>query len=90
MPRTELLAGVAGKRGLLCLLSDRIDREVLDAAGGCGLWPQSPSPPIPIPSWTSWDTPPPPQRGGAMLGSHVLMVFCRAGPESHQHHVRGV
>lgn len=63
MPRTELLAGVAGKRGLLCLLSDRIDREVLDAAGGCGLWPQSPSPPIPIPSWTSWDTPPPP-RGG--------------------------
>lgn len=63
MPRTELLAGVAGKRGLLCLLSDRIDREVLDAAGGCGLWPQSPSPPIPIPSWTSWDTPPPPEGG---------------------------
>ncbi|NXW22721.1 GRHPR reductase, partial [Circaetus pectoralis] len=34
VPRAELLAGVAGKRGLLCLLSDRIDREVLDAAGG--------------------------------------------------------
>ncbi|NXD03772.1 GRHPR reductase, partial [Certhia familiaris] len=26
-------SGVAGTRGLLCLLSDRIDREVLDAAG---------------------------------------------------------
>ncbi|NXW87010.1 GRHPR reductase, partial [Alopecoenas beccarii] len=33
VPRAELLAGVAGKRGLLCLLSDRIDREVLEAAG---------------------------------------------------------
>ncbi|KAM4752273.1 glyoxylate reductase/hydroxypyruvate reductase isoform 2-T2 [Cyanocitta cristata] len=33
VPRAELLAGVAGTRGLLCLLSDRIDREVLDAAG---------------------------------------------------------
>lgn len=36
MPRAELLAGVAGTSGLLCLLSDRIDREVLDAAGACG------------------------------------------------------
>lgn len=35
VPRRELLAGVAGKQGLLCLLSDRIDAEVLDAAGGC-------------------------------------------------------
>ncbi|OXB83678.1 UNVERIFIED_CONTAM: hypothetical protein H355_015326 [Colinus virginianus] len=33
VPRRELLAGVAGKEGLLCLLSDRIDGEVLDAAG---------------------------------------------------------
>ncbi|XP_030421981.1 glyoxylate reductase/hydroxypyruvate reductase-like isoform X2 [Gopherus evgoodei] len=33
IPRSELLAGVAGKHGLLCLLSDRIDKEVLDAAG---------------------------------------------------------
>uniref|UniRef100_A0A8C3Q737 D-isomer specific 2-hydroxyacid dehydrogenase catalytic domain-containing protein n=1 Tax=Geospiza parvula TaxID=87175 RepID=A0A8C3Q737_GEOPR len=33
VPRAELLAGVAGAHGLLCLLSDRIDREVLDAAG---------------------------------------------------------
>ncbi|KAM6363812.1 glyoxylate reductase/hydroxypyruvate reductase isoform 1-T1 [Pluvialis apricaria] len=33
VPRAELLSGVAGKRGLLCLLSDRIDREVLEAAG---------------------------------------------------------
>ncbi|XP_060093005.1 glyoxylate reductase/hydroxypyruvate reductase [Heteronotia binoei] len=31
--QSELLAGVAGKDGLLCLLSDRIDKEVLDAAG---------------------------------------------------------
>ncbi|NWU87212.1 GRHPR reductase, partial [Onychorhynchus coronatus] len=36
VPRAELLSRVAGTRGLLCLLSDRIDREVLDAAGGCG------------------------------------------------------
>ncbi|KAJ7403843.1 Glyoxylate reductase/hydroxypyruvate reductase [Willisornis vidua] len=33
VPRAELLSRVAGVRGLLCLLSDRIDREVLDAAG---------------------------------------------------------
>ncbi|KAL7988556.1 hypothetical protein Chor_007475 [Crotalus horridus] len=33
IPQAELLAGVAGKDGLLCLLSDRIDKEVLDAAG---------------------------------------------------------
>lgn len=31
-----MLAGIAGKDGLLCLLSDRIDKEVLDAAGGHG------------------------------------------------------
>uniref|UniRef100_A0A6J0TLE1 Glyoxylate reductase/hydroxypyruvate reductase n=1 Tax=Pogona vitticeps TaxID=103695 RepID=A0A6J0TLE1_9SAUR len=33
IPQSELLAGIAGKDGLLCLLSDRIDKEVLDAAG---------------------------------------------------------
>lgn len=33
VPRTELLKGVQGAHGLLCLLSDRIDAEVLDAAG---------------------------------------------------------
>ncbi|XP_077201670.1 glyoxylate reductase/hydroxypyruvate reductase [Paroedura picta] len=33
IPHSELLAGVAGKDGLLCLLSDRIDKEVLDVAG---------------------------------------------------------
>lgn len=33
VPRDELLKGVAGAHGLICLLSDRIDREVLDAAG---------------------------------------------------------
>ncbi|XP_073201835.1 glyoxylate reductase/hydroxypyruvate reductase isoform X1 [Lepidochelys kempii] len=33
IPRSELLAGVAGKHGLLCVLSDQIDKEVLDAAG---------------------------------------------------------
>ncbi|XP_035619121.1 glyoxylate reductase/hydroxypyruvate reductase-like isoform X1 [Oncorhynchus keta] len=31
--RAELLKGVAGAHGLLCLLSDKIDTEVLDAAG---------------------------------------------------------
>lgn len=33
MPREELLKGVQGAHGLLCLLSDKIDAEVLDAAG---------------------------------------------------------
>lgn len=33
VPRAELLQGVAGAHGLLCLLSDRIDAEVLEAAG---------------------------------------------------------
>lgn len=33
MPRAELLKGVTGAHGIVCLLSDRIDAEVLDAAG---------------------------------------------------------
>lgn len=33
VPREELLKGVSGAHGFLCLLSDRIDTEVLDAAG---------------------------------------------------------
>uniref|UniRef100_A0A4X2KSA8 Glyoxylate reductase/hydroxypyruvate reductase n=1 Tax=Vombatus ursinus TaxID=29139 RepID=A0A4X2KSA8_VOMUR len=31
--REDLLKGVAGAHGILCLLSDKIDKEVLDAAG---------------------------------------------------------
>ncbi|XP_061100234.1 glyoxylate reductase/hydroxypyruvate reductase-like [Conger conger] len=33
VPRAELLKGVSGAHGLLCLYTDRIDTEVLDAAG---------------------------------------------------------
>lgn len=33
VPRAELLKGVQGAHGLVCLLSDKIDAEVLDAAG---------------------------------------------------------
>lgn len=33
LSRAELLKGVQGIDGLLCLLSDKIDAEVLDAAG---------------------------------------------------------
>lgn len=33
IPRTELLQRVQGAHGLLCLLSDKVDAEVLDAAG---------------------------------------------------------
>ena len=33
MPREELLARIAGKQALICLLTDRIDTEVLDAGG---------------------------------------------------------
>lgn len=33
LSRAELLKGVQGVDGLLCLLSDKIDAEVLDAAG---------------------------------------------------------
>jgi glyoxylate reductase len=33
LPRDELLRAVRGRHGILCLLSDRIDAEVMDAAG---------------------------------------------------------
>lgn len=33
VPRADLLKGVQGAHGLLCMLSDKIDAEVLDAAG---------------------------------------------------------
>jgi lactate dehydrogenase-like 2-hydroxyacid dehydrogenase len=33
IPRDELLARVAGKHALVCLLTDTIDAAVLDAAG---------------------------------------------------------
>ncbi|XP_074061649.1 glyoxylate reductase/hydroxypyruvate reductase [Macrotis lagotis] len=33
IPREDLLKGVAGAQGLLCLLSDKIDKKLLDAAG---------------------------------------------------------
>lgn len=33
LPREELLKRIQGVHGLLCLLSDKIDAEVLDAAG---------------------------------------------------------
>lgn len=33
VPRAELLRGIQGAHGLLCLLSDKIDAEVLEAAG---------------------------------------------------------
>nr|XP_033773729.1 glyoxylate reductase/hydroxypyruvate reductase-like isoform X2 [Geotrypetes seraphini]XP_033773737.1 glyoxylate reductase/hydroxypyruvate reductase-like isoform X2 [Geotrypetes seraphini]XP_033773747.1 glyoxylate reductase/hydroxypyruvate reductase-like isoform X2 [Geotrypetes seraphini] len=33
IPRAELLKGVVGAHGLLCLLSDKVDKEVLDEAG---------------------------------------------------------
>ncbi|GIY43663.1 hypothetical protein CEXT_548201, partial [Caerostris extrusa] len=33
IPREALLKGVAGKDALLCLLTDPIDKEVLDVAG---------------------------------------------------------
>lgn len=33
IPRDELLKHIPGVDGLLCMLTDRIDKEVLDAAG---------------------------------------------------------
>ena len=38
LTREELLAGVAGRDGVLCLLTDTIDAEVLDAAKGCKIF----------------------------------------------------
>lgn len=35
IPREDLQQGMAGAHGLLCLLSDRIDKTILDAAGAC-------------------------------------------------------
>lgn len=75
VPRAQLLAGVSGKQGLLCLLSDRIDREVLDAAGGCGDGGQRGA--------TRGN------EGGGR-GAALTLVSRRAQPESHQHHVRGL
>ena len=34
IPREELLKNVAGKDALFCLLTEKIDDEVLEAAGG--------------------------------------------------------
>lgn len=34
IPRDELMKRIEGKDGLLCLLTEKIDREVLDSAGG--------------------------------------------------------
>lgn len=36
--RTELLQAVRGRDGVLCMLTDRIDAEVLDAAKGCRIF----------------------------------------------------
>ncbi|KAG2466758.1 GRHPR reductase, partial [Polypterus senegalus] len=33
VPREELLKGISGAHGVLCLIPDKIDKEVLDAAG---------------------------------------------------------
>lgn len=33
IPRAELLKNIAGKNGIYCSLTDKIDKEVLDAAG---------------------------------------------------------
>ncbi|WP_169979346.1 2-hydroxyacid dehydrogenase [Tautonia rosea] len=38
MTRTELLDAVQGRDGVLCMLTDRIDAEVLDAAQGCRIF----------------------------------------------------
>lgn len=35
IPRKELERGVAGAHGLLCLLTEQVDRTLLDAAGVC-------------------------------------------------------
>lgn len=37
IPDKELERGVAGAHGLLCLLTDRVDKRLLDAAGVCTL-----------------------------------------------------
>jgi glyoxylate reductase len=38
LSRQELLAGVSGRDGVLCLLTDRIDAEVFEAARGCRIF----------------------------------------------------
>ena len=38
LTRDELLEGVRGRDAVLCLLTDRIDAEVLDAAAGCRIF----------------------------------------------------
>lgn len=36
MPRETLLRDIKGAEGLICMLSDKIDKQVLDAAGKLG------------------------------------------------------
>ena len=33
VPREELINGISGCTALICMLTDKIDKEVLDAAG---------------------------------------------------------
>lgn len=39
VPRDELLKQVKGADAIFCTISDRIDAEVLDAAGWCVIFP---------------------------------------------------
>lgn len=37
MPRKTLLKDIKGAEGLICMLSDKIDKQVFDAAGKCNI-----------------------------------------------------
>lgn len=41
VPRSDLLKGVQGAEGIICMLSDKIDAEVLNAAGTSGYFTNS-------------------------------------------------
>lgn len=80
LPRSELLKRVQGVDGLLCLLSDKIDAEVLDAAG---LYEAI----FPMCKWVDY-------IHQFDLTSDGLLMECvyysRAKPESDQHSVSGI
>lgn len=73
VPRKELLQKVKGVDALLCVLTEKIDAELLDAAGGRGL----------LTSGEPIKKTPPRFRSFACVWS----LLCRSKPEGAQYHV---
>lgn len=76
VPRKELLQKVKGVDALLCVLTEKIDAELLDAAGSRAPWHQ---PTVAARLKNTWP--------GFTALSAFLSSLCRSKPEGGQHHV---